>query len=73
MVYLHCDSVASHYLKTLMDSIFTKENFRNELLWKRDATGKGAKRVSKQWPRVHDTLLYYSKRVNISLNRYTQS
>ena len=34
-VYLHCDPNASHYLKLLMDSIFGKGNFRNEIVWKR--------------------------------------
>ena len=30
-IYLHCDSTASHYLKLLMDCIFGKSNFRNEI------------------------------------------
>ena len=32
-VYLHCDPTASHYLKMLMDSVFGKSNFRNEIVW----------------------------------------
>ena len=34
-LYLHCDPTASHYLKILLDAVFGKENFRNELVWKR--------------------------------------
>ena len=32
-IYLHCDPTASHYLKILMDEIFGKNNFRNEIVW----------------------------------------
>ncbi len=32
-IYLHCDPTASHYLKILMDTIFGKSNFRNEIVW----------------------------------------
>ena len=34
-LYLHCDSVASHYLKLVFDSIFGTGNFRSEIIWKR--------------------------------------
>lgn len=39
-IYLHCDQHASRYLGTLMDAIFGRENFRNELVWQR-TQGKG--------------------------------
>ncbi|MCY3767326.1 MAG: DNA methyltransferase [Gemmatimonadetes bacterium] len=32
-IYLHCDPTASHYLKELMDAVFGKKNFRNEIVW----------------------------------------
>ena len=32
-VYLHCDPTASHYLKAMMDAIFSRTNFRNEITW----------------------------------------
>ena len=34
-LYLHCDPTASHYLKILLDAAFGKENFRNEVVWRR--------------------------------------
>jgi len=34
-IYLHCDPTASHYLKLVMDSLFGKKSFRNEITWKR--------------------------------------
>ncbi len=56
-IYLHCDPTASHYLKGVMDAIFGVENFRNEIIWQRTK----AHNDGKQYGRVHDTLLFYSK------------
>ena len=60
-LYLHCDPTASHYLKIVLDRVFGKSNYRNEIVWRRDIGGKGAKRISKQLPRNHDAILFYSK------------
>ena len=56
-IYLHCDPTASHYLKVLMDAVFGKENFRNEVVWPRTNAHHDAKRYG----RIHDVLLYYGK------------
>jgi len=56
-IYLHCDPTASHYLKVVMDRIFGKSNFRNEIIW--CYTGPG--NTKKRFPRKHDTILYYVK------------
>ena len=56
-IYLHCDPTASHYLKLVMDAVFGKENFRNEIVWKRTSAHSGSKR----WGPVHDIILFYSK------------
>lgn len=58
-VYLHCDPVTSHYLKVLMDAVFGPDNYRNELIW--SYGGRGAKAVSRQFPRNHDVILFYAK------------
>ena len=55
-IYLHCDDTASHYLKAMMDAIFGKENYRNEIIWKRTAGRSDARKFG----RVHDTILYYA-------------
>jgi site-specific DNA-methyltransferase (adenine-specific) len=57
-LYLHCDPTASHYLKLLCDSIFGKDNFRNEIIWKR-TTAKSL--AFRSLPSNHDVLLLYSK------------
>ena len=56
-LYLHCDPTASHYLKILLDGVFGKENFRNEIIWKRTSGHSDAKGYGS----VHDTILFYSK------------
>ena len=56
-MYLHCDSTASHYLKSMMDAIFGRKNFRNEIIWKRT----NSRSDGNQFGRVHDILLFYSK------------
>ena len=43
-IYLHCDPTASHYLKELMDAVFGRRNFRNEIVWSYQTGG-----VSKRW------------------------
>lgn len=57
-IYLHCDPTASHYLKQLMDCVFGRENFRNEIVW-RIGWVSGYKTQKRGWVRNHDILLYY--------------
>jgi DNA modification methylase len=64
-IYLQCDYRLVHYLKVKMDEIFGFDNFRNDIIWKRDSVGKGAKKSSKQWSRELDNILFYSKSNNI--------
>ena len=56
-LYLHCDPTASHYLKLLLDAVFGKEQFLNEISWKRTFAHGSAKRFGP----VHDTIFFYSK------------
>jgi site-specific DNA-methyltransferase (adenine-specific) len=57
-LYLHCDPTASHYLKILMDSVFTVESYRNEIVWRRqNAKGLAFTRFASN----HDLLLRYTK------------
>jgi len=56
-VYLHLDPKVSHYLKAVMDEIFDKENFRNEIIW----CYFGPTNVSRDFPKKHDVILRYSK------------
>ena len=65
-IYLHCDPSASHYLKMVMDDIFGKENFRNEIVWCYPPGGKAPKYG---FHRKHDIILYYSRGDKPRFNR----
>ncbi len=56
-IYLHCDPTASHYLKIIMDRIFGKKNFQNEISW----CYTGPRKSPKKFGRKHDIILFYSK------------
>ena len=66
-IYLHCDPTASHYLKLVMDSIFGKGNFRNEIAW--HYSGWNA-RLSKSFSSRHDVILFYGKSNKQKFNSY---
>ena len=56
-IYLHCDPTMSHPLKMLMDAIFGRTNFRNEVVW----CYTGPANVKTHFPRKHDIILFYAK------------
>jgi len=55
-IYLHCDPTASHYLKLLLDGVFGKAAFRNEVVWKRQSAHSDARKFG----RVSDRILFYT-------------
>lgn len=60
-IYLHCDPTASHYLKTMMDSIFGQQNFRNEIVWQRiQGAGKAMQHEATSYGRSTDHILFYA-------------
>ena len=58
-LYLHCDPTASHYLKELMDAVFGRKNFRNEIVWGYKTGGIPSKKGS--FARKHDLILFYAR------------
>ena len=54
-IYLHCDRTASHYLKGILDGLFGKQNFRNEIIWKRHSGHN-----DKVFGHIHETIFCYS-------------
>ena len=57
-IYLHCDPTASHYLKLIMDAIYGKNNFRNEIVWH---YYNGSSNTKKYYARKHDIIYFYVK------------
>jgi len=56
-LYLHCDPTASHYLKIILDVVFGKQNFRNEIVW----CYRGGGVPKNDFANRHDIILRYSK------------
>jgi site-specific DNA-methyltransferase (adenine-specific) len=56
-LYLHLDYREAHYAKVLLDAMFGRECFLNEIIWAYDYGGKSKSR----WPSKHDTILVYVK------------
>jgi site-specific DNA-methyltransferase (adenine-specific) len=56
-LYLHLDYREAHYAKVLLDALFGRESFLNEIIWAYDYGAKSKNR----WPTKHDTILVYVK------------
>jgi site-specific DNA-methyltransferase (adenine-specific) len=56
-LYLHLDYREAHYAKVMMDAVFGRDSFLNELIWAYDYGAKSRSR----WPTKHDTILVYVK------------
>ncbi|MCL2744498.1 MAG: HNH endonuclease [Planctomycetaceae bacterium] len=63
-LYLHCDPTASHYLKILLDFVFGKNNFRNEIVW----CYKDGANSKKNYNKKHDVILFYTKGSKYTFN-----
>lgn len=64
-IYVHCDYRMNSYTKLILDEIFGKDNFRNEIIWKRKG---GSANPSNRLGVVTDSILFYSKSDQIILN-----
>lgn len=71
-IYLHIDWHAGHYVKLILDDIFGKENFRNEIIWKYT----GSLQPNRDFARKHDNIFRYSKSeeriYNVIFTSYSQ-
>ena len=65
-IYLHCDPTMSHYLKLVMDAVFEKKNFRNEIVWGYSNSGRPRRFFAKK----HDIILIYTKTDNAFWGNY---
>ena len=59
-LFLHIDYRESHYCKVLLDSIFGRDSFMNEIIWAYDYGGRSKTR----WSAKHDSILWYAKDPN---------
>jgi len=64
-IYVHCDYRVNSYLRLILDDIFGKENFRNDIVWYyRRWTAE-----SNTFQKMHDLISFYSKSENFALNK----
>ncbi len=63
-IYVHIDWHVGHYVKILLDDIFGKENFRNEIVW----CYTGPSPANKDFPKKHDVIFRYAKTNNFVFN-----
>lgn len=67
-LYFHIDYREVHYCKILLDEIFGRDSFINEIIWAYDY---GA-RTRKRWPPKHDNILWYAKDPNNYIFNYEE-
>ena len=65
-IYLHIDHTAHAWTKALMDAIFGKKHFRNEVAW---CYKSGGASPARHFSRKHDTILFYSKSDDYQFNQ----
>lgn len=63
-IYVHIDWHVGAYVKVLMDDIFGKENFVNEIIW----CYTGPTNQKRNFPRKHDDIMFYRKSNNVLFN-----
>jgi len=63
-IYVHLDYHVSHYAKAILDDIFGAENFRNEIIWKRQTAHSDPKRYGP----IHEVIFYYGKSSSVTFN-----
>ncbi|MEI6847482.1 MAG: site-specific DNA-methyltransferase [Chlorobiaceae bacterium] len=59
IIYIHLDWRTIHYIKTVLDEVFGRENFMCNVIWKRISSGRKA--ASNKWLAVDDIMLVYTK------------
>ena len=68
-IFLHCDKIASHYLRVLLDNVFGMNNFQSEIIW----TYKRWSNSKKGLLNSHQNIFFYSKSANFKFNTiYTE-
>ncbi len=70
-IFVHLDDHVGHYVKVIMDDIFGRKNFRNEIIWYYPDYLQG--NVTKGFARKNDFILFYSKNEDFIFNRVKEA
>lgn len=65
-VFLHCDKIASHYIRVSLDKVFGMKNFRSEIIWSYKRWSNSKKGLLNS----HQNIYFYSKSKNFKFNQY---
>lgn len=65
-VFLHCDKVASHYIRVTLDKVFGMKNFRSEIIWSYKRWSNSKKGLLNS----HQNIYFYSKSNDFKFNQY---
>ncbi len=63
-IFLHCDKIASHYLRVLLDEVFGFTNFQSEIIWSYKRWSNSKKGLLNS----HQNIYFYSKSKNFKFN-----
>lgn len=67
-IFVHCDSRVDSYIRLLLDEIFGRENFVNEIVWRRSFGHSDSRRFGM----IHDLIMLYSKSQDRTWNQLTR-
>lgn len=68
-IYVHLDYNVAHYAKAILDEVFGRDQFRNEIIWKRTSARSDAKTFN----HIHDVIFFYTKSEEFEWNQqYTE-
>ena len=59
-IYIHCDWRLNSYIRVILDEVFGKDNYINEVIWKSGVV-KGGRGNSRRYSKVIDNILFYAK------------
>ncbi|QUR51063.1 site-specific DNA-methyltransferase [Parabacteroides distasonis] len=64
-IYIHIDWHVGHYVKVILDNIFGKDNFRNDISWKRYAAHSLS---TQKYESIKDSIFFYTKNESLIFN-----
>ena len=67
-IYLHVGWQVSHHVKAVLDDVFGRERFINQVIWKRQTAHSDTKQGAQHLGRLHDVILLYSKTDSYTMN-----
>lgn len=71
-LYFHVGWAVSHYVKLMLDDIFGRDRFVNQIIWKRQTAHSDSLQGAQHYGRLHDVILFYTKSENFIWNtQYT--